>query len=263
MRATIFARIEEFDRAWSRFRPDSLVARIAREPGIHRLPPESRDLFALFGTLFEATDAAVNPLIGRTLEQLGYDPSYSLRDSGQRSPIPSWTEALSFDEASATLTTVAPMVLDIGAAGKGLLVDIVVRELLVNSVDEFVVDASGDIRHVGSGVTRVGLEHPLDPTKVIGVVDLANGALCASASNRRTWGDGLHHVLDATTGIPTRNVIATWVLAPTALEADGLATALFFANAERLNALAPFEWVRMFATGRVEHSDEFNGELFL
>jgi len=32
----------------------------------------------------------------------------------------------------------------------------------------------------------------------------------------------------AATGLPTRGVLATWVLAPTALVADGIATALFF-----------------------------------
>ena len=43
----------------------------------------------------------------------------------------------------------------------------------------------------------------------------------SSATNRRAWGNGLHHVIDATTGLPTRNVIATWAIAETALEADG------------------------------------------
>ena len=35
-------------------------------------------------------------------------------------------------------------------------------------------------------------------------------AIAASAANRRAWGDGLHHVLDAVTGEPVRGVVATW-----------------------------------------------------
>lgn len=261
IRVAIADRIEAFDAVWSRFRADSVVSRIAHSPGTFVLPTEATELFALYGELFKATDAAVNPLIGRTLEQLGYDAAYSLRDSGFRSPIPSWTDALAFDGRA--LTTVAPVVLDIGAAGKGLLVDIVADMLSAAGIGDVVVDASGDIRHSGSGSTRVGLEHPLDPSKLIGVVELSNGALCASASNRRSWGDGLHHIIDATTGVPTENVVATWVLAPTAMVADGLATALFFASANRLSEVGPFEWVRMLSTGRVEHSTNFNGELFV
>jgi thiamine biosynthesis lipoprotein len=60
---------------------------------------------------------------------------------------------------------------------------------------------------------------------VIGVVDLVNRALCASAVNRRTWGEGLHHVIDGRTRKPTTEVVATWVIADDAATADGLARA--------------------------------------
>jgi thiamine biosynthesis lipoprotein len=178
-----------------------------------------------------------------------------------RTPPPAWEDAIAWDGSS--LTTYSPVVLDVGAAGKGYLVDLVTELLRSHGIANLVVDASGDIVHAGLQPTRVALEHPLDASKAIGVASLANGALCASASNRRSWGDGLHHVIDASTGLPTSRVIATWVLAPTGLVADGLATALFFAEPSRLGALAPFQWVRMLSTGRVEHSADFEGELFL
>jgi thiamine biosynthesis lipoprotein len=69
-------------------------------------------------------------------------------------------------------------------------------------------------------------------------------------------------VIDATTGLPTRTVIATWAVADTALEADGLATALFFVDAELLAAEFGFSYVRMFANGTVEFSPNLDGELF-
>jgi thiamine biosynthesis lipoprotein len=97
----------------------------------------------------------------------------------------------------------------------------------------------------------------------IGVVNFGEGAICASSVNRRAWGDGLHHVIDATTGLPTATVIATWAIAPTALVADGVATALFFADADRLAEEFGIRYVRMFSTGRVEFSPDIDGELFL
>ena len=90
----------------------------------------------------------------------------------------------------------------------------------------------------------------------------ADASLCASASNRRAWGVGLHHVLDALTGMPTSDVIATWAIAPTALLADGAATALFFDTDPRFFADRGVSTVRMFSNGRVEHSPTFSGELF-
>jgi thiamine biosynthesis lipoprotein len=191
---------------------------------------------------------------------MGYDRGYSLRPLAQRAPVSRWEDSIAWSDGH--LTAMRPLVLDVGAAGKGYLVDIVGRLLLAAGVDEFVVDASGDIVHAGPAPIRVALEHPADRSKAIGVVELANGSLCASASNRRAWGDGLHHIIDATTGLPADRVIATWAMAKTGLEADGLATALFLAEPSRLAQTFEFDFVRMFATGRVERSTHLNGELF-
>ena len=259
--AAVAARIETFDRTWSRFRADSLVSRIAREPGTWAFPSDAPALFELYRALYEATDGAVNPLVGRSLERLGYDAAYSLRPSGAAAPAPAWDDAVAWNGEA--LATIAPVVLDVGAAGKGYLVDLVGEVLHASGLHDFVIDASGDIVHAGTGTTRVALEHPLDSSKAIGVVELSNGALCASASNRRAWGTGLHHVVDATTGLPTTSVIATWVMAPSGLVADGLATGLFFSPAGSFTALGEFQWALMLSNGRVEHSAEFDGELFL
>jgi hypothetical protein len=107
----------------------------------------------------------------------------------------------------ARITTREPVVIDVGAAGKGYLVDLVLDLLREGGVDDVVVDAGGDLRHHGPGVTRVGLEHPTRPDHAVGAAPLQNQALCASAVTRRAWGDGLHHVLDPRTGIPTRDIL--------------------------------------------------------
>lgn len=253
-------RVAEFDRTYSRFRDDSLVSRIAAETGTFQFPPDAGPLFDLYRELYEATDGAVSPLVGAALENLGYDRAYSLQPTGIALPVPSWDEAFSWD--GSRLTVLRPVVVDVGAAGKGYLVDLVAARLRERGIDEYVVDASGDMVQSGPEACRVALEHPLDSTKAIGVVELRDRALCSSATNRRHWGSGLHHVIDVATGLPTRNVIATWALAPTALLADGLATALFFAGEEELSRFS-FQFVRMFSDGRVEHSANFEGELFL
>ena len=262
-RSAITARIERFDLDWSRFRDDSLVSRIARTPGRYRMPDDARELFALYAELYRASVGRVSPLVGRALESLGYDAQYRLTPAATRAPVPSWDDALSWD--GEYLTTATPVLLDVGAAGKGYLVDLVSGVLAEHGIPEHVVDAGGDLLTRGVPL-RVALEHPGDPTKAIGVVELSGGqedaALCASASNRRAWGDGLHHVLDAVTGEPTSQVIASWAIAPTARWADGAATALFFDIPANFYTLHDVVTIRMFANGRVERSPSFTGELF-
>lgn len=265
LRRHLDERIAAFDQVWSRFRADTLVAEMAKAPsgGAFRFPDEAEGLFALYDRLHALTGGAVDPLVGRDLELLGYDAAYSLTpaDTLPRSPRPRWSRDVRRD--GCVLVTDRPVVLDVGAAGKGLLVDLVMRLLVDEGIVAMVVDAGGDMRLSGAGAIRIGLEHPFDPTVAIGTVDVAEGALCASAVGRRSWGAGIHHVINGRTGWPTRDIVATWVRADSAMVADGLATALFFATADRLAPSFTFSYARMFSDGRAEMSPDFGGELFL
>ncbi len=256
--------VERFDRVYSRFREGSIVTRIAAatEGGKFSFPDDAVAMFDLYDQLHAATDGAVDPLIGRDLELLGYDRTYSLvpqQTEGSRLR-PAWHRDIVRNGRA--LSTQGPLVIDLGAVGKGYLVDLVAAILEENGFEEFVIDASGDIRNRGSIELAVGLEHPLDAEILIGVANLRNNSICASASNRRRWGNDLHHVLDGRTGRPTNDVIATWAIAADTATADGLATALFFGPSPRLMQSFDFSFVRMFADGRVEVSDNFDGEIF-
>ncbi|TQJ60567.1 thiamine biosynthesis lipoprotein [Arthrobacter sp. SLBN-83] len=252
--------VEKFDRDWSRFRSDSLVAELAREPGRYEFPDEAAPLGELYRLLYRLTGGAMTPLIGGSLERLGYDPAYSLRPAGPPLPAPEWEAILTW--SGTVLVASAPVVLDIGAAGKGLLVDLVAAELDAAGVDGFVIDASGDLLARGAGPLSVALEHPYNQAQAIGLVNLDGRALCASAANRRAWGDGLHHVLDGTTGQPVRTAVATWTLAGTAMVADALATALFFVPGAMLQETFDFSWLTVFSDGSAAYSAEFEGTLF-
>jgi thiamine biosynthesis lipoprotein len=252
--------IAEFDRDWSRFRPDSLVSALARGAGVVPAPVDAADMFALFAEAAEATDGAVNPLVGASLEHLGYDSGYSFRSHG---PLPAprdWRERLAWTGDRMMLTE--PAMIDVGALGKGRLVDIVLDIVAQWTEGDVVVDASGDIAVRGTPV-RIALEHPFDPNRAIGVVEIADAALCASAVGRRAWGDGLHHVLDARSGLPVRTIAATWAISDSAMRADAAATALFFDGGPELAARWGVEWVRMTTDGRVEWSPAVKAELFM
>ena len=268
LRQLILKRIDDFERTFSRFRDDSLVAHIAAadEGGRFLFPENSTVLFDLYDRLYQATAGAVDPLVGRRLELLGYDRTYSLTPApaavreAEALARPTWSSDVIRDGTA--LITRAPLVIDVGAAGKGYLVDLVAEMLRTAGVTDYVIDGSGDLRHSGRSPIRVGLEHPFDPALVIGVSNLRDAALCASAVNRRAWADGLHHVLDARTGHSVQHVVATWVVAEDAATADGLATALFVTAPEKLAETFSFAYARLFADGRAEVSENFDGHLF-
>lgn len=255
LRASVTARIAHFDADWSRYRDDSLVARIAREPGRHRLPADAGPLLALYAELYAATGGRVSPLVGGALAASGFGP----RLAGAADAVPRWEDALAWDGEH--LDSARGVLLDVGAAGKGYLVDLVSGLLAEAGVARSVVDGSGDLR-IRDVPMRIALEHPADPRKAIGVAELGDGALSASATNRRRHGDGRHHVLDAVTGLPVHDVVATWAIAADDLLADGAATALFVDIDPDWLAQRGVEWVRMLSDGTIETSRDFPGEVF-
>lgn len=253
--------IQEFDTTYSRFRTDSLVMR-ARNGGAHTFPPSIAALYDTYAKLEECTQGAVNPLVGASLEQLGYDAAYSLKQKGDAHIPPPFAKNVS--RSGNTLHFAHPALLDIGAIGKGYLVDILAK-IVARTHPTYVIDGSGDIAVCKDTPDIIGFENPHDPNRVLGIVRLQNKSLCASATNRRAWGNGLHHIVDARTGKPAdTDVIATWAIADTTMLADALATGLFFSPANTLQqAFGNFNYATIKKDGTIEHNIQDIGEMYL
>lgn len=259
-RAALLRLAEEYDALYSRFRDDSGVTALAASGGFLPLPDHGAGLGRLLRTLHDVTGGGVSPLVGERLAALGYDAGYSFVPTAGPEPSRAWDGLLTWTDDGVALS--GPALLDVGAAGKGQLVDLMLEFLVAAGHSDVIVDASGDMRRAGAGTITVGLEHPYDASSAIGTVDLGSAALCASASNRRVWGDGLHHVLDARTGRCVDTVVATWVLADDAMTADGLCTALFVADPADLARAFDFDFVLVYSDGRARTSAALQGALF-
>ncbi len=85
----------------------------------------------------------------------------------------------------------------------------------------------------------VGLNHPWQPGRSLGVVRLRDRALGTSAATFKHLeyqGRKLGHLLDPRTGWPAEGVASVSVVAPTAARADALATAFFILGADAARA---------------------------
>ena len=261
LQAAIDLRIDDFDRTYSRFRPDSLVTEISRSAGKYVFPPDARRLFEIYESLYALTAGAITPLIGQTLSDAGYDTEYSLQTKKMTSP-PNWLDAMSF--SAPYLTTNRRILLDFGAAGKGYLVDLVSQIINDQGYEYFCVDAGGDIycNLAPESPLRIGLEDPADPNQAIGVAALSNGSICGSSGNRRTWGQ-FHHILDPFALQSPQALQAVWVTARDCLTADALATALYFIDPQKLQADFDFEYTLLKLDNHIESSPNFPAEFFI
>jgi len=251
----VHSELKDIDRVWSRFRKDSLVTKMAHEKGNYLLDAADLSLLQWYEALYLATNGLVSPLIGHTISDAGYDASYRLSPREHITKTPPWDEIIAI--SSEGLTIKAPWLLDVGAAGKGFAVDTIAKLLGDGS---YIIDAGGDI--LAHGPPRsIGLEDPRDSKKLIGTVTIANESICGSAVNRRAWGEW-HHIINPDTSLPAEDVIATWVIAESAMKADGIATALFFVSPETLKSLGAFSYIIMYANGKVYHTNNNAVTLF-
>ncbi len=253
----IIHRIESFDQTYSRFRKDSWVVGTLSQKGEYPLPKDAYPLLSFYKKLFTATSGKVTPTVGSLLESVGYDAQYSLRPKNNVAQPEDFLTAVDFDAESIRIHQ-SGLVLDFGAAGKGYLVDIIAKIIETEGIEDYLINAGGDIYNKGQA-KRIGLEDPDNPKRVLGTVTLGNEALCGSAPNRRIW-KGYHHIIDPFSLESTRHADAVWVKAHSCLVADGLATALFFTDPQILKQQFDFEYVIM--GEKITQSELFNADIF-
>ena len=138
--------------------------------------------------------------------------------------------------ARGTITLRRPIVLDLGAVAKGLAIDLAAHELA--SFESACVDAGGDLfawgRNRKGQPWRVGVQHPREPDAIVYLLDVGDQAVCTSGDyERRTDNGDEHHLIDPRGGAAVDALASVTVIAPTALAADGLATAAFILGPER------------------------------
>lgn len=260
--APIHKEIEDFDTYFSRFKPTSFISNLAKKKGIFEVREDLTTLLLMYLPLYHLTGGLFTPLIGQQLVEAGYDSDYSLKEK-ELHDIPDLTEVVEVLD-STHIELKKPALLDIGAIGKGYLIDKVVTLLRNSGHSELVVDAGGDIYvHSASNLPKViGLEHPDDQTMVLGTVPVCNQGICGSAGNRRKWGR-FHHIINPKTHSSPEHILAVWVIASSTAIADGLSTALFFVKPEVLSKQYRFDYVIVYSDGTYSSSTSFKGELFL
>ncbi|MCU1601408.1 MAG: thiamine biosynthesis protein [Frankiales bacterium] len=233
-RAAVEQVLADVDLAASRFRDDSEISGLpvgewaTASPLLTRLLTVARDAA-------EWTDGLVDPTVGTSLRDLGYDRTYTAIVQGApvtvvRRPI-GW-RALEIDGDRVR----APEGLDLGATAKAVAADLC-AEAAGRVSAAVLVGLGGDLATAGGRTWPVLVRDTSDyeETDDSGqVVDLT-GALATSGTRARAWNRGgrlVHHLLDPRTGMPTEGPWRTVsVVAGTCALANTASTAAVVAGA--------------------------------
>jgi thiamine biosynthesis lipoprotein ApbE len=150
----------------------------------------------------------------------------ALPDSG----APLWIVQRSNDGWTARKLTPDPISLN--ALAKGIIIDRACEAAArVGGIREALVNLGGDLRHIGAGDIGVGIADPFvdaENAAPLARVRIRGQGLATSGSYRRGFrigGRHRSHIIDPQTGEPADEVLSATVIAPSAADADALATA--------------------------------------
>lgn len=226
------AALVESEARLSTWTEDSELARLNAAPVDQRvelsaeLATELRAAFACRA----ATAGAFDPEVGRLVAAWG------LRTGG-RWPSADEVAALAAESSQPGLLLDSPAsaarrqngrTIEEGAWGKGAALDHAVAALGPGVSGE--IDLGGQLRFTPGRAATVAVAHPRDRQRSLLALEVVGGSVATSGNGERgqvVEGRPVGHLLDPRTGRPAPDFGSVTVWAPTALEADCLATGLF------------------------------------
>jgi thiamine biosynthesis lipoprotein len=249
------AALDEIDRLEAQltvFRDSSEVSRLNRLApyGPVQLESELFGLLKLAQRLHRETEGAYDITTGALTKAWGF-----YRRQGRVPSKAELTEALAkvgmdyvvLDGQRRTAHYLRPgLEINLGSIGKGYALDRAARLLreewglqsaLLHSGHSSIY-ALGDEPGGGPG-WKLGIRHPWQPQRCLTVLRLRNRALGTSAAtfqHLEYHGRKLGHILDPRSGWPAEGLASASAVAPTAAEADALATAFFILGVDKTRA---------------------------
>ena len=228
--------IERLERVFSLYRTDSEIARLNRN-GVLASP--SRDLLDVLDQsrrIADASRGAFDPTI---------QPLWRFHASGAAGRLDRVRALVDHTALTAGPSRIAfarrGMALSLNGIAQGYITDRI-TEILGNEGFERAVIELGETRALGASAGgqpfQVGLIDPGDPSGIARTVGLSDAALSVSGGyGLRFDGSGRHHIFDPATGRSANSLSQVAVIAPKAVGADALSTAIYVGGEGRAGDL--------------------------
>ncbi|MGR3660662.1 MAG: FAD:protein FMN transferase [Paracoccaceae bacterium] len=263
VRGVITSVIADVDMLMSPWRDDSEISRFNRTNSTDLIPlsPPVCTVLAESRNIADLSDGAFDPCVGPAVHRFGFGPI--MGGSG------TFADLLLLPDAAQK--PVPDLTLDLCGIAKGYALDRITEALDNLGLDSFLFELGGEVRarghHPNARDWTVGIERPGRQLSFQRIIAPGSLALATSGISRNGFRDNarqVNHIIDPRSARPVANNIASVsVLAPTAMRADALATALMvmgpdagvrFANRENIKAL--------FLTGAGPNFDEIFTDQF-
>ncbi|TFW10682.1 FAD:protein FMN transferase [Massilia arenosa] len=225
--------VRRIETKYSRYRTDSLLARIHADAGRRATPvdEETASLLAYADALYRTSGGAFDITSGVLRRAWNFRTAHVPTDAelDEVLPLVGWHQVERTD--SSVYLRTPGMELDFGGFGKEYAADRAAAALSAQGVAHGYVNLGGDLRTVGpqpdGSPWEVGIQDPRSATDTIAAIALRGGALASSGDYERYMEvDGVRHchILNPRTGRSCTWWRSVSVVAPLAVAAGSLAT---------------------------------------
>jgi len=204
------------------------------------VPASLAPLIELSRYYYDATGGLFNPALGKLIAAYGFHGSAA--DLGKvaeiKRDIPGMDD-LTFVGNSA-ISNNPHLRIDLGGIAKGYALGLIRAYLDENGIDNYIVNAGGDMALAGNRFGRpwrVGIQNPFAPGVVASLEIEGRKNLFTSGNYERRYRQGefrAHHIIDPRSGEPSSGRSSATVLSDDPVRADVAATALMIDGSREL-----------------------------
>lgn len=243
------AELQRIERVMSIFRPDSQLSRLNRDAVLSDPDP------LLVETLLNASELSQRSAGAFDVTVQPIWSAYALADRESRLPgeseLASARALVGWQGVEVSRSRIrlarAGMALTLNGLAQGLAADRVVSVLRENGIEHALIN-TGEVASLGRGQAGrpwvSGIQHPRVPEAYMATMKLDGRCVATSGDYETRFGQGFenHHIFDPATGRSPGELASLTVLAPRAVDADGLSTAAFVLGGSRgLELLAGYK----------------------
>jgi thiamine biosynthesis lipoprotein len=239
--AAVRALVAVEERRFSRFRSDSELTRVNASSGAWVRPtPRFIEVLDLALDAARRTSGLFDPTVLGALVAVGYDRDFDDVIAGARAtlhPVVQCGRWREIERHGAWVRLPPGVGVDLGGIVKGWTADLASARI-ADELGWSLVSLGGDLRLAGEPPEplRVDVDDPDRVGSSLCSLLIGGGGLATSSTVRRSWGPGLHHLIDPRCGRSLRSETrqaTAW--APTAAGAEVEAKRLLFAGAVGLD----------------------------
>lgn len=263
-----FAELDRVENILSLYRPESEICTLNRAGFLAEADPSFLEVLRTANRMSALTDGAfdvtVQPLYRLHAERASEGKTPGRTELAETLARVGWNrvqvsgKSIHLEGKGTEIT--------LNGIAQGFAADAVGRVLREHGIAHAFID-TGEVGTVGAKIKdqewTVGIRHPRDKAGLLTIARLNGRSLATSGDYETRFGKDYrsHHLLDPRTGQSPGELASVSVVAPTAMEADALSTAVFLTGAEKghriIEAIADADALFVTKSGKITKTAGF------